>query len=103
MSRRPRRFSDGLADLIAAQTPATLLGRVQSAWPEVCGNGIASNSEPVSERDGVVSVACASGPWAQELEMMQDVLVERLRARIGSSDLAGLRFSADLARHRGQS
>jgi DNA gyrase subunit B len=54
----------------------------------------------LSERNGTVTIACESGPWAQELELMSDLLRERIDAIVGEGKLLGLRFTADLARHR---
>ncbi len=96
----PRKLGSSLAKVVAAQTPATLLAEVQLAWPEVCGPQIAAAAEPVSERDGVVTIACASGPWSQELEMMGETLLERLATAVGEDRVRRLRFTADLARHR---
>lgn len=96
----PRRLGDSLARLIAADAPKTLLAEVQTAWPSACGEAIAAASEPVSERRGVVTIACESGSWAQELELMGELLTSRVEAIVGEERLAGLRFTADLARHR---
>lgn len=99
-SRGPRPLGDSLARLVAADAPPTLLAEVQTAWERACGSEIAANSEPVAERQGTVTVACASGAWAQELELMQGALKARLDAVVGEGRLLRLRFTADLARHR---
>jgi predicted nucleic acid-binding Zn ribbon protein len=96
----PRRIGESLDRVLAARAPRTLLADVQTAWPEVTGAAIAANSEPVSERDGTVTIACASGSWAQELEMMGELLRSRLDPILGEDRLRALRFTADLARHR---
>lgn len=98
--RAPRQLGDSLARVIAQSAPQTLLAEVQMAWPEVCGGAIAGASEPVSERQGTVTIACASGAWAQELELMQEDLLTRVEAVVGEGRLRGLRFTADLSRHR---
>lgn len=98
--RSPRRLGESLARVVAQGAPRTLLAEVQTAWPEACGSAIAANSEPVSERDGTVTVACATGAWAQELELMQEQLRARLGAIVGEERVQRLRFTADLARHR---
>lgn len=100
MSPAPRRIGDSLKGLIAAQAPQTLLADVQAAWPEACGAAIAASSEPVSERQGLVTIACESGAWAQELELMQETLRPRLEAIVGEQRISGFRFTADLSRHR---
>jgi len=88
-----------MARLRADVAPLTLLAAVQEAWPRAAGKGVAAQADPVSERDGVVTVACRSATWAQELDLMQVDLVERLREELHEGDLEpafrGLRFRAD--------
>jgi predicted nucleic acid-binding Zn ribbon protein len=66
--------------------PATTLARVQRAWPHVVGDAIAREAEPVSERSGVVSVACSSSVWAQEIELLATDLATRLNEALGPTD-----------------
>lgn len=98
--RSPRPLGDSLARVLANAAPQTLLADVQAAWPEACGATIAGNSEPVSERSGTVTIACRNGAWAQELELMQETLLGRLEGVLGDGRVEGLRFTADLSRHR---
>lgn len=98
--RRPRPLGDSLGRLIAASAPQTLLAEVQGVWAEAAGATIAANAEPVAEREGTVTIACASGAWAQELELMGTPLRERIEALVGDGRVQKLRFTADLARHR---
>jgi predicted nucleic acid-binding Zn ribbon protein len=72
--------------------PATALARVQAAWPEVAGPALADAATPVSERDGVVTFACRSAVWAQELELMAPDLQARLEAALGGGAARSLRF-----------
>jgi hypothetical protein len=60
----------------------------------------------VAERDGVVTIACRSATWAQELDLLQPELIERLNGALSEADPAasdapvkGLRFTADAPRH----
>ena len=55
------------------------------------GEAFAAQSEPVAERDGVVTVACASAVWAQELDLLSERVVERLNERLGRPAVRGLR------------
>lgn len=97
--RAPRPLSDALRGVVEESQPATLLARVQRAWPDAAGAVLAAQAEPVSERDGVVTVACSAAIWAQEGDLLgPDVLaglhahpalagaprVERLRFTVGS-------------------
>lgn len=97
--RGPRKLGGALDRVVERSAPQTLLAEVQAAWPEACGEQIAANSEPVSERGGVLTIACRSGAWAQELELMGDVLRPRIEALVGADRVVRLRFTADLARH----
>ncbi len=99
-TRGPRPLGDSLARVLADSAPRTLLAEVQAAWPQACGEAIAQSSEPVAERSGTVTIACRNGAWAQELELMQEALLERLESVIGADRVAALRFTADLSRHR---
>jgi predicted nucleic acid-binding Zn ribbon protein len=40
----------------------------------------------------VVTVACESGVWAQELELLAPDLLNRLEARLGARSVGKLRF-----------
>lgn len=98
--RMPRKLSGALERVVEEEAPATLLATVQRAWPSACGAAIAARAEPVAERSGTVTIACESGTWAQELELMANQLRARLDERIGAGRVVALRFTADLARHR---
>jgi len=79
----------------AELAPATTLARVQDAWRAVAGELIGNESHPVSERAGVVTVACRSSVWAQELALMAPDLTARLNealAQAGGAAVAELRF-----------
>jgi predicted nucleic acid-binding Zn ribbon protein len=48
----------------------------------------------VSERDGVVTVACASAVWAQELDLLSERVLERLTEELGRPAVTRLRAQA---------
>jgi predicted nucleic acid-binding Zn ribbon protein len=110
VSRGPRRFGEALRTASAEVAPRTLLAAVQGVWAEVAGGAVAAEAEPVTERDGVVTVACRSATWAHELDLLQDDLLGRLNAALAAADreeasaswrVERLRFTADAERHRG--
>jgi predicted nucleic acid-binding Zn ribbon protein len=80
--------------LTGALAPATLLAEVQRAWPQVAGERFARAAEPVSERDGVVTVACESAVWAQELDLLTERVIERLNEALGRPAVRRLRPQA---------
>jgi predicted nucleic acid-binding Zn ribbon protein len=102
--RQPKRLGDVLSAVRSEAAPATMLAAAQELWAEVAGPKVAAESAPVSERDGLITVACHSAVWAQELDLLQRELVDRLneaiRERSGGEGAAvsGLRFTADASR-----
>lgn len=79
----PRPLAVVLERTAREAAPATPLARVQQRWAAVAGERVARAAEPVAERDGVVTVACGSAVWAQELELLSDELLDRLRPALG--------------------
>jgi predicted nucleic acid-binding Zn ribbon protein len=65
---------------------------VQAAWTTALGERLAEVATPVSERAGTLTVECTDGVWAQELDLMQDQLLERLREALGERAPEALRF-----------
>ena len=92
--RSPRPVGLALDRLTGSLAPATLLAEVQRAWPEAAGAAFAGASEPVSERDGVVTVACVSAVWAQELDLLSERVIERLNGALGRPAVKRLRAQA---------
>jgi predicted nucleic acid-binding Zn ribbon protein len=97
---RPRPIGGAFRRLVSDSAPQTLLAAVQAAWLEAAGETVARQAEPVAERDAEVTVACRSATWAQELDLLQDLLLERLNERLGSERVQRLRFTADASRHQ---
>jgi predicted nucleic acid-binding Zn ribbon protein len=92
--RAPRALSFALARVTAGLEPATALGRVQGCWVEAVGDVVGKETQPVSERDGVVTVACRSAVWSQELELLGPELVAKVNAALGDDSVSQLRFKA---------
>ena len=104
--RSPRPLAAALRSARVRAEPLTLLAAAQSAWPAAAGARVAAEAEPVAERDGVLTVACRSATWAQELDLLQPELLERLNRELSEAGRGGgeppvraLRFTADRARH----
>lgn len=99
----PRSLADALSAVRAEVAPLTLLAAVQEEWPRAAGELAARQGDPVSEREGVVTIACRSATWAQELDLMAPVLHARLREALAGGPfeeaLSALRFTATAARH----
>jgi predicted nucleic acid-binding Zn ribbon protein len=89
----PRPVSFALDALADALEPPTLLAAVQRVWPGASGT-FAGVSEPVAERDGVVTVACDSAVLAHELDLMSELVVTQLNAALGREAIRRLRTRA---------
>jgi predicted nucleic acid-binding Zn ribbon protein len=93
--KQPRPLGPALEAALRPLAPATLLGSVQSRWEHAVGKKIAAESTPVSERDGVITVACRSATWAHELDLLGDQVLSKLRSELPeATSLRGLRFTA---------
>jgi predicted nucleic acid-binding Zn ribbon protein len=88
----PRPLAEALKGVAKDAAPTTLTAAVQSAWPNVAGDGLAAHATPISDRDGIVTIACESAVWAQELELLGPDLLGRLNAALGAPRVAKLRF-----------
>jgi predicted nucleic acid-binding Zn ribbon protein len=93
--RAPRPIGAAVSAALGGVEPATLLAAVQSAWPAAVGEAVAREASPVAERSGVVTVACRSATWAQELDLLGGQIVAQIRQNLPPGrTLEGLRFTA---------
>jgi predicted nucleic acid-binding Zn ribbon protein len=90
--RAPRQAGEAFRVARDRAAPRTGLAAVQAAWSEALGERLAEVATPVSERAGTLTVDCIDGVWAQELDLMQDQLLERLREALGERAPEALRF-----------
>ena len=90
--RAPRQASEAFRVVRDQAAPKTGLAAVQAAWSSALGERLAEVATPVSERAGTLTVECVDGVWAQELDLMQEQLLERLREALGERAPKALRF-----------
>ena len=64
-----------------------LARRVASVWAEEAGPEIAANARPVQLRSGRLVVTTSSSSWAQTLQLMSPMVVERLNRRLGEGSV----------------
>ncbi|MFL5899479.1 MAG: DUF721 domain-containing protein [Solirubrobacterales bacterium] len=100
MSRRraPRPAADAFQAALQQAAPRTPLAAVQAGWAAAVGEQLAAVAIPVSERAGTITIECADTVWAQELDLMQETLLERLRAEVGDLAPRALRFRVNAGR-----
>ena len=92
--RSPRQVGFALELARDHWEPETLLAEIQRVWSEAVGEAISAEARPSSERGGVLTVSCSASVWAQELDLMAPVIVERLNVLIGGSRVERLRCVA---------
>jgi predicted nucleic acid-binding Zn ribbon protein len=89
--RSPRPVGFALDGIRSELQPATLLGEVQSIWPQAVGAAIATEAQPTAERAGVLTISCSASVWAQELDLMGPAIVERLNEALSGGSVTRLR------------
>jgi predicted nucleic acid-binding Zn ribbon protein len=99
VSRRPapRPAAGAFRAALDRAAPKTRLAAAQSIWAEVVGERVAAVARPSAERDGELTIACSDPVWAEELDLMQAQIRERLEARLGESAPRTLRFRVEAA------
>ena len=90
--RAPRQASTAIRTARDRVAPRTGLAATQTAWAGVVGEQLAAVATPVSERSGTLTIEVADTVWAQELDLMQAQLLERLRGELGELTPSALRF-----------
>ncbi|HEX8123525.1 MAG TPA: DUF721 domain-containing protein [Solirubrobacteraceae bacterium] len=98
--RAPVPLAGAVEQLAARLEPLTPLSAVRRAWPEVAGEVVAAEAQPVSERAGVVTIQCRSAVWAQELTLLAPDLTARLNEALGAPRVTELRCTAAPRRSR---
>jgi predicted nucleic acid-binding Zn ribbon protein len=100
MSRRrvPRPGADAFRTALEQLAPKTPLAAVQRVWPKAVGKHLTAVAVPVSEREGKVFIECADAVTAQELDLMQATILEKLRAEVGEQAPTALRFRVNSER-----
>jgi predicted nucleic acid-binding Zn ribbon protein len=89
---KPQAIGDTIRELRRQAQPETLLAAVQASWRAAVGEQIAAQAQPVRDRDGVITVECRAATWAQELDLLQDELRERLNSELGEERVSRLRM-----------
>ena len=94
----PRRAAGSVAQLLGRLEPQTPLSALQRAWAAAVGEHLAPHATPVAVRDGVATIQCSSGMWAEEIGLLQGEILPRLEAALGPGAVRELRCRAARAR-----
>jgi hypothetical protein len=81
----PMPIADALAAVRAELgLPAgDVLSTLDSRWAEIVGDDVATHARLLAVRDGVISVAVDSPPWATQLRYLEATLIDRANVVIG--------------------
>jgi predicted nucleic acid-binding Zn ribbon protein len=90
--RAPRQAGEAFRVARDLAAPKTGLASAQAAWSGAVGAQIAEVARPISERSGTLTVECTNAMWAQELDLMQSQLLERLKEALGEGAPEALKF-----------
>ena len=96
--RAPAPLAGAVEALTAVLAPATPLARVQGIWSDAVGATVAREAQPVAERGGLLTLACRSAVWAQELDLMALDVCRRVNEALGDDVVHDLRCLARPAR-----
>jgi predicted nucleic acid-binding Zn ribbon protein len=96
MTRRlaPRPLGPAVEALAARLAPATLLADVQRVWEAAAGPAIAAEAQPVSARDGTLTLRCTSAVWMAEIDLMGPALVAEINRALGADRVRAVRCVA---------
>ena len=83
--RNARPISAALPAVLQQAAPKTPLAAIQMAWPKAVGPAIDRVASPVSEREGEITVSCASASWAEQLDLLQNELLGKLNTALGEA------------------
>src|SRR5439155_25477602 len=72
------------------------LGRLVRRWPEVAGERLGADSEPIGLENGVLVVRCSSAAWAAQVRFLAGQLKDRTNEVLGRAAIREVRVVADL-------
>lgn len=70
-----------------------LLERIQSLWPDVVGEVVSQNTQPIRIQQQILQVATSTSTWAQNLVFQRKLILSKLNPQL-AKPLVDLRFLA---------
>jgi hypothetical protein len=92
--RRPQTIADILARFMKKRHIPFYFERnaLRLLWDKAVGDQIASQTEPVHLKKGVLHVKVATSIWMHQLQFMKDDIRERFNALSGKPPILGIKF-----------
>ncbi len=66
--------------------------RLWKEWGNLVGEQIAKNCRPERTKDGILFLKVSSPVWAQQLQFMKGMIIEKVNRFMGDKDVKELRF-----------
>lgn len=94
--RDPRGMGDVLAGLESSRGWHGPIARAEllASWAEIVGPDTAAHARPIGIEDGLLTVACDSTAWAQQLRLMQGSILASVAERFPAAGVETARFLA---------
>lgn len=94
--RDPRGMGDVLAVLESSRGWEGPIARAEllAGWTEIVGPDTAAHARPIGVVDGVLTVACDSTAWAQQLRLMHASILANVTERFPAAGVDSARFLA---------
>jgi predicted nucleic acid-binding Zn ribbon protein len=98
-ARDPQAFGSMIKRMVSDRgwEETTASATVLSAWDQVVGPELASRCQPVSLRDGELTLAAESTAWAMQIRGMLPTLMTRVRAELGPGVVTHIRVHGPTA------
>ena len=84
--RYPQSLSDMMPEALSGLGLSERLreAEIWRLWPDIVGQAIASQAQPLRIINGILTVAVSSGPWIQELTYLKTMMKGKLNDRLGA-------------------
>lgn len=92
--REPKTAGKSIMELLKSFAWDTNLAEAElfSKWAEVVGENNAEHSTPESLAKGLLTVRCQSTAWATQLRLMQNQILEQIKAAYPQLEIRSLKF-----------
>lgn len=101
LSELKQTLEAALGRMLPAESAAE--ARAIVAWPEIVGPQVARAAEPVALQGETLVVHTRNSAWSQELSFRKELLLTRLRERLGGDFVRDIRFRVAPIRGRPES
>lgn len=90
--REPARVGDSLDRLVRnlGAPSSVAISRLFTCWAEIAGSTLATISEPISLKGGILTIAVSDPAWVTQIGFLEPEILARVSEEIGDTELTGL-------------